>query len=196
MLSQKKPYIEKIIKPLALLLKPVSPNTLTLIGSIPPLLFFVFVTNNYLGLASLVLPFFALDLLDGMLARLNNRTSALGEFLDSTIDRISDFLLIISFAFAKLVRFELVIILLFASFMVSYARSRGELASKGKTSFDIGLIERTERIIGIFIGLIIYVLAPSSQIMDYNSLELVFMILILFSLITFIQRIFHAYKSL
>ncbi len=196
MLSQKKSLAVQIIKPLALVLKSVHPNVLSVIGSIPPLLFFVFAVNGYLITAALVMPFFIIDLLDGSVARMSGKATAFGEFLDSTLDRVSDFLVISAFGFAHLVRFEIVIVFLFAAFMVSYTRSRGELAGDKKVSFSIGIMERTERLIGIAVALIVYIVAPSLKFQDFNILELVFMVLAFLSAITVLQRVLHARKTL
>lgn len=196
MLSQKKPLIEQIINPLVLLLKPVHPNLLSVIGSIPPLLFFVFLVKGYIFLALLMVPLFSLDLLDGTVARAHGRASAFGEFLDSTLDRVSDFLVISAFGFANLVRFEIVIVFLFAAFMVSYTRSRGELAGKRQVAFNIGFMERTERLAGVTAGMIVYIFAPLWRFSTLNVIEMFFVFLSLLSFVTFFQRCAHAYKNL
>lgn len=196
MLSQKKPLIEKYLEPLVALLKAVNPNILTLIGSIPPLLFFVLVAYQYYNLALLVFPFLAIDLLDGTVARMTGKVTAFGGFLDSTIDRISDFLVISAFGFAMIVRWEIVVLFLFASFLVSYTRSRGELAGNKTISFDMGLMERSERLVGIFVGFVGYLLAPLFVLRGFNIIELVFILLLVLSFITVIQRVLWAYKKL
>jgi archaetidylinositol phosphate synthase len=196
MLSQKKPIVEKYLNPLIKPLAKVDPNIITLFGSIPPLLFFVLVAYGYYNLALFVFPFLAIDLLDGAVARMTGRVTAFGGFLDSTIDRISDFLLISAFGFGRIVRWEIVVLFLFAAFLVSYTRSRGELASNKTISFDTGLIERTERLIGILVGLVGYIFAPAFTFGGFNIIELVFILLLLSSFITVIQRILRAYKKL
>jgi archaetidylinositol phosphate synthase len=198
MLSIFKPKIEKRIHHWARYFVSVDPNLLTLIGSIPPLLFFVFVINSYYYLALIVFPFLIIDLLDGTVARMSGRSSAFGAFLDSTIDRISDFLLISAFGFGKIVRWEIVTLFILAAFLVSYTRSRGELASNRQISFDLGLIERTERLIGIFFALILYIIVPPNvfSLEGVNVGELVFIFLFILSFITFLQRVIWAYKKL
>ncbi len=174
----------------------IDPNNLTLIGSIPPLLFFVIVVYGYYNFALIVFPFFAIDSLDGIVARATGKVTAFGGFLDSTLDRISDFLIISAFGFGNVVRWEIVVLFLSASFLVSYARSRGELAGNKTISFNMGLIKRDERLIGIFVGLVGYVLTPSFVFWDYNIPELVFLLLFLLSSITFLQRLLWAHKKL
>jgi archaetidylinositol phosphate synthase len=196
MLSNKKPVIEKFLKPLLKYLLKVNPNVLTLIGSIPPIVFFVFVVSGNLTGALIAFPFLIVDLLDGMVARLKGQVTAFGGFLDSTIDRISDFLLISAFGFGHIVRFEIVLLFVFATFLVSYTRSRGELASQNKVSFGVGILERTERLIGIFAGLVIYMIVPDFRFGGFNFLEIIFISLFLLSVYTFFQRVFWAYKKL
>lgn len=196
MLSKKKPIIEKYLHPIIKPLAGVDPNLLTLIGSIPPLLFFVLVAYGYYNFTLIVFPFLAIDLLDGAVARMTGKVTAFGGFLDSTIDRISDFLIISAFGFGMIVQWEIVVIFLYAAFLVSYIRSRGELASNKTVSFNMGLIERTERFIGVFIGLVGYILAPSFTFGGFNIIELAFILLIFSSFITIIQRVLWAFKKL
>ncbi len=196
MLSNKKSISEKYLYPLIKPLMKIDPNILTLIGSIPPLLFFVIVVYGYYNFALIIYPFFAIDSLDGMVARMTGKVTAFGGFLDSTLDRVSDFLIIVAFGFGKVARWEIVIPFLAVSFLISYARSRGELASNKTISFDMGLIRRNERLIGIFVGLAIYSFAPSFNFRGFNIIELVFSLLIFLSFITIIQRVLWAYKKL
>ena len=196
MLSNKKPVIEKFLKPALKYLSKFDPNLLTLVGSIPPLIFFVFVINGNLVGGLITFPFFVIDLFDGMVARLKGQVTAFGGFLDSTIDRISDFLLNSAFGFSEIVRFEIVLLFVFATFLVSYSRARGELASERQISFNVGILERTERLIGIFVGLVIYMIVPHLRFWGFNILELIFLFLFFLSVYTFFQRVLWAYKKL
>ncbi len=195
MLSVKKKSVEKYLYPLADLLKNVNPNTLTLIGSIPSLLFFVFVVNHMYIWALIAFIGNGFDFIDGMVARKYNKVTAFGGFLDSTLDRIADFLMISSFAFAGIVRWEIVAPLLLFSFLISYTRSRGELANPA-ISFAVGIIERTERLIAIISAVIFYMLFPTINILSFNIAETILIILGALSFYTFLQRIMHAYKKL
>jgi len=54
-------------------------------------------------------------MLDGMVARKYHKVTAYGGFLDSTMDRVADFLIITAFSFGGIVRWEIVApLLLFA----------------------------------------------------------------------------------
>src|SRR6185437_13696754 len=112
-----------------------------------------------------------LDLLDGMVARKFHKVTSFGGFLDSTMDRFSDFLVITAFSFGGIVRWDITALLFLFSFLTSYIRSRGELASQKHVSFAVGWIERPERLVLIFISLIAYVFLPHVMISGYNLLE-------------------------
>jgi len=135
------------------------------------------------------------DMLDGMVARKYRKVSAFGGFLDSTMDRVADFLIITAFAFGGIVRWEIVIPLLLFAYLTSYVRSRGELANP-KVSFAIGLVERPERLVLIFFALIFFMFFPAANLFTLNIAEVTFIFITFFSLFTVIQRITHAYRNL
>lgn len=200
MLSDKKSSVEKYIEPSIGLFKHVPPHVLTLLGSIPPLLFFVFVIMHWYVLA--LIAFFCnfFDFIDGMVARKYHKVTTFGSFFDSTLDRISDFFIITAFAFGGIVRWEIVAPLLLFSFLISYARGISEKLAYAKgdthTKFNIGLIERTERLIMLLAALILFILFPTSSIATFNIAEVILLILVVLSGYTAIQRILYAYKKL
>jgi phosphatidylglycerophosphate synthase len=195
MLSTQKPTIEKYLNPLVKYLSKSNPNTLTLLGSIPSLLFFVCILYHWYIWALIVFIGNGFDLLDGMVARKYHKVTPFGGFLDSTMDRVADFLLITAFAFGGIVSWEIVAPLLLFAYLTSYVRSRGELANP-KVSFAIGLIERPERLVLIFFALLLYILFPTITFIGLNIAEATFVFILILSLYTVIQRITHAYKNL
>jgi len=195
MLSAQKQTVEKYLNPLVKHLSYVSPNTLTLLGSIPPILFFGFIIYHWYILALIALVGNGFDMLDGMVARKYHKVTSFGGFLDSTMDRFADFLLITAFAFAGIVSWKIVAPFLLFAYLTSYVRSRGELANP-KVSFAVGLIERSERIALIFFSLLLFIIFPASYFFGLNIAEVAFLFLTLLSLYTVIQRIAHAYKYL
>lgn len=159
------------------------------------MVFFVAVLNhNYIvALIAFIGNFF--DMIDGLVARKYGKVTAFGGFLDSTLDRVGDFLLITPFAFADIVGWHIVAPLLLFAFMTSYIRSRGELANP-KVSFAVGVIERTERLLVIFVALLVYALLPNLILAGFNVMEISFIFLGFLSLYTVLQRIMYAYKHL
>lgn len=198
MLSQYKPVIEKKVASYIGNI-PIHPNIVTLAGIVPSLLFMYFLMHGNYTFALFAYIGNFLDFVDGIIARTQGKTSKFGGFLDSVVDRGVDCILICAFGFAEIVRWEIVIPLSIVSFLISYARSRGELATGGTVIFNVGIIERTERLISIYVGLILWLFMPTTRIeslWSMNSAEIVFSILLLFSAYTLWQRMKYAYEKL
>ena len=94
----RKPYQQALVNPIAKMLnKKVSPNQLTLLSGVIgvlvlPCLYF----GAYILAIILLLASGYLDTLDGTLARLTNQSSDWGSVLDITVDRIVEFVVILS----------------------------------------------------------------------------------------------------
>jgi archaetidylinositol phosphate synthase len=196
MLSTVKPKAEKAIKPLALLLKNVDPNVISLFGLLFPILFFWCVMEKQYALALVVFIFNGVDMLDGMVARMTGKVTAFGGFLDSTIDRFADFTVIAVFGFAGLVGWNIILPLLMLTYLISYIRSRTELAAKAQLVANVGFLERTERLIGIFVGLLLYALYPNATLAGLNIMAWTCLVLIALSAFTVGQRFVFAYQKL
>ncbi len=102
----------------------------------------------------------ACDMLDGAVARLGNRKTAFGAFLDSTLDRYSDFAVYAGIAVfyaarspANVTFVLLSMLAFFNAFMISYARARAEDII---TSCTVGYWQRGERSAAILIGTFAY----------------------------------------
>jgi phosphatidylglycerophosphate synthase len=195
MLSQIKPKVEPIVSVIAFPFMGIHPNILTVAGIIPPVLFFVFLVNGSKLLALLSLLGVIFDFVDGYVARKTNKTSAFGAVLDSTMDRLADGLLITAFGFAELVSWPIVVAFLISSYLISYIRSRAELAGGAKFKLDIGLLERGERILAI---VVITALSAFTDISFgvLNLVEALFLLVTFLSVITVLQRLFAAYRKL
>jgi phosphatidylglycerophosphate synthase len=181
MLSEKFRHI--LDKPLAPLIAklPISPNAVTVLGMfITSSSVFIIPVNLFWG-GLVILLGGAFDLLDGIVARMNDRKTKFGAFLDSSLDRVAD-----GFVFMGLCWFflktghNLALLLtvfgLVASLVISYIRARAEgLGAECR----VGLIERPERLILIAFGCLTGLIWP------------VIVVLTVLSWITVLQRIFH-----
>lgn len=196
MLSVLKPLSEKALQPVAHLLRNVNPNTLSLLSLVFPVLFFVLVLQGHYWWALIAFICSAVDMLDGLVARAQNKVTPFGGFLDSTIDRFADFTVIAAFAFSDIVSWAIVAPLLMLTYLISYIRSRTELAAKGTLVASVGLIERTERYIIIFVGLLAYAIWPHLSLLELNSAGIAFVLLAILSAITVGQRVVFAYRKL
>jgi len=199
MLTVLKPAVEKVLQPVARLLKNVDPNAISLLGLLFPVLFFLCVMHKMYALGLVVFIFNGVDLLDGMVARATGKVTAFGGFLDSTIDRFADFTVIAAFGFAHIVSWNIVLPLLMVSFLISYIRSRTELAALGngkKLVASVGIVERTERLLTVFGALLLYLIFPDFTLWSLNLPELAFGLLTILSVYTVGQRVAFAYKNL
>ena len=105
----------------------------------------------------------AFDMLDGALARARQQTSPFGAFLDSSLDRYSDALLLLGFLLyyqrtaPQSVEVILAFVAAIGAFATSYLRARAE--SLGYEC-KVGLLERPERITLIAAGLLTGFVGP------------------------------------
>jgi archaetidylinositol phosphate synthase len=172
-----KPHLEKIGKSLAS--TGLSPNFWTVIGIVFAFASAIAYGLNFEfaliigGVLLLVSGFF--DIVDGQVARVTNKTSKQGAFLDSNFDKIAEVAIFFGILVGGYVEPYLVFLAITLSLLVSYARARAE--SLGITLQGIGIGERAERLLVIaIIGMIGF--------MDYAI-----MVVIVIAGITFIQRI-------
>lgn len=167
-------------------------------------------------------PFFifiagALDVFDGEVARRTGKEGPSGAFFDSTIDRLSDVVLIFGMAYSGLINYYIAFLIAFLCIMISYIRSRAE--NEGVEMRGVGWMERAERILILFGALILetwlYFLSgiitffltgtASPWIFSFPWIAsrmitpffLIFILIFIFLLlITVIQRISHTFKEL
>jgi phosphatidylglycerophosphate synthase len=133
----------------------VQPDTLTLLGvafSVGAAVAFALgqtlVAAFPLGFAGIC------DLIDGALARAQGASSKAGAFLDSSMDRLSDILILGGIAFGMAAAGDLggVALALWAlggSVMTSYTRARAE---RHLAEFSLGIMERGERFVVLIAG--------------------------------------------
>jgi CDP-diacylglycerol--glycerol-3-phosphate 3-phosphatidyltransferase len=113
----------------------------------------------------------AFDMVDGRVARLSNRETKFGAFLDSVIDRYSDLFLytgiLVLFARRHATGYvALTTLALMGSVLVSYTRARAEnLIQECK----IGFMERPERIVLLILGSVLNRLPTALWILTLTS---------------------------
>ncbi len=154
MLKVLRPAIARVLTPAGQLLArtPVTPNALTIIGTIGMSAgaLWLFPTGHLFAGVLVCTGFVLTDMLDGTLARIKGTTGKFGAFLDSTMDRVAD-----ASVFGGLAAWfvlgghdkvlaALSVFCLVAGSLVSYAKARAE--SLG-LKCDVGFAERTERLI-------------------------------------------------
>jgi CDP-diacylglycerol--glycerol-3-phosphate 3-phosphatidyltransferase len=125
------------------------------------------------------------DLLDGPVARIQNRVSLFGGFLDSILDRYADFLLFLGLLvyYVEMNRFRYAVLAgaaMAGAVMVSYAKAR---AASLVPESEIGLWERPERLTLIILAALINRMGPALWILAIGPN------------ITVIHRIVHTWKQ-
>ena len=130
-----------------------------------------------------------LDILDGALAREGGKQTPFGSFLDSTLDRVGEGLMLGAIALVfmrdgKELALALATAAIGGSFLVPYARAKAEgLGIKG----DVGIGSRAERVVVISTGLF---LAP------WGVLPWAIGVLAVMAWVTVLQRILHVRRHL
>lgn len=141
----------------------VTPNMLTLAGAAVTagagVCYALGAVRGYWFIASAGVLLFvasACDMLDGAVARIGGKASVFGEFLDSTLDRFSDFAIYagIAVGYASLAPANITFALLamlsfFNSFMISYSKARAENLIE---SCPVGYWQRGERSAAVLIA--------------------------------------------
>ncbi|GBE31851.1 CDP-diacylglycerol--inositol 3-phosphatidyltransferase [bacterium BMS3Bbin05] len=186
MISSRWGYI--LDKPLASIARriKVSPNLLSASGFVITVAAASLIPYSLVAGGILVTIGGCFDVLDGVVARVNGKTSKFGAFLDSVLDRFSDAFIFFAIAlYFHMAEDDLnalaAIFGLFGAFGVSYARAKAEGLGY---ECRVGLMERPERIILLASGCIINILlVPALWIVMFGSY------------ITIVQRILHVRKS-
>lgn len=169
---------------------PVTPNTLTWLGFLITVGAAALVVTGNLFAAGFVVLFAGFfDMLDGALARTTNRVTRFGSILDSTLDRLSEAILLLSILVIynqgnQVAESLLVGIALLGSLLVSYMRARIEALG---IECKVGLFTRPERVIILALGLLL------SQY-DY-ALVIALAVITFFSFFTVGQRLLYAWRQ-
>ncbi len=136
-----------------------------------------------------------MDTLDGRYSRMSGKGTQFGAFLDSTLDRASEGIVLTAVAYqfadeGKNAAAAAVVAAVLASVMVSYTRARAEaLGIKG----DVGIAPRAVRVIILAIGLLF---AKGASLGDFELLEPAVYVLAVLSIVTVFQRIFFVRRQL
>ena len=187
MLLGVKKYSEKLLLPLGKKLKKIPANVITALGLLFALfafLFFIFQNLPFIIISLVLVEFF--DQLDGVIARLQGPTK-LGAFLDSTLDRIGDYLIFFGIILGGYTDVYIGLITLGGAFLTSYTRAKIE--SLGIPNlYGVGLLERTDRVPIILLGSILHIWFPT-------AIWWTMVFLAIGTNITVIQRIVFAFKN-
>jgi CDP-diacylglycerol--glycerol-3-phosphate 3-phosphatidyltransferase len=169
----------------------LTPNTISLTGLFLNLVAAVLVWEQLFFLGGIAFVVGSImDTLDGRYSRMSGKGTPFGAFLDSTLDRIEEGIVLTAVAgyFAlqgNRVAAAGVVVAVLASLMVSYTRARAEALG---VECKVGIATRPVRVVILSIGLIF---ARGASLGDFQLLEPAVYVLAALSVITVGQRIWH-----
>jgi CDP-diacylglycerol--glycerol-3-phosphate 3-phosphatidyltransferase len=174
----------------------LTPNAISIAGLIGNLIAAILVTQHLFFLAGVAFVLGSvMDTLDGRYSRMSGKGTLFGAFLDSTLDRIEEGIVLAAVAgyfaangqdFAA----AMCVVAVLGSLMVSYTRARAEALG---VECKVGLATRPVRVVILSIGLIF---AKGAGIGDFELLAPAVYVIAALTIITTIQRVWHVRNQL
>jgi CDP-diacylglycerol--glycerol-3-phosphate 3-phosphatidyltransferase len=164
------------------------PNTLTFIGlGVNLLAAWAIAVGEWLQGCSLIVLAGFFDILDGAVARNCRQASAFGSFLDSVLDRYSDLSLLVGlliyYSRQGMILYQILLgAAIMGTALTPYTRARAETLIP---KCNVGVMERPERILLVFLGAAIESIMP-----------IVVWILAIFTNVTVIQRVHYTWRQM
>jgi phosphatidylglycerophosphate synthase len=146
---------------------PLTPNQWTLLGLLFAILASYFLIVDNIFFAFLFFIFVALfDMIDGAVARVTRRISLIGAYLDTIIDRLVEFAIIIGLFLSNYppLFFDSkvwILLLLFGSFMTTYVKASASEKGLIKKEIRGGFLEHTDRLVMLLLVLLISIISKS-----------------------------------
>ncbi len=168
----------------------LTPNAISLTGLVLCVVAAVLVWNEEWVLGGIAFIVGSVcDTLDGRYSRMSGKGTPFGAFLDSTLDRIEEGLVLIAVgavfaADGERLAVAATVLAVLASLMVSYTRARAEALG---VECKVGIANRAIRVVILSVGLVLA---------DLGVLEPAVYVLAALSSITVLQRIFHVRRQL
>jgi CDP-diacylglycerol---glycerol-3-phosphate 3-phosphatidyltransferase len=174
----------------------LTPNAISMAGLAGNVAAAVLVTQRHFLLAGVAFILGSvMDTLDGRYSRMSGKGTLFGAFLDSTLDRIEEGLVLTAIAWhfadsGDAVAAAACVYVVLGSLMVSYTRARAEALG---VECKVGLATRPVRVVLLSIGL---VFAEAASIGDFEPLDLAIYAMAGLTTITVIQRVWHVRNEL
>ena len=174
----------------------LTPNAISLTGLALNLVAAGLVVGRYFFLAGVAFVIGSImDTLDGRYSRMSGKGTPFGAFLDSTLDRIEEGVVLTTVAawFASNgndVAVAACVLTVLGSLMVSYTRARAEAIG---VECKVGLATRPVRVVILSFGLLF---AKVFSVGDFSPLEIAIYAMALLTTITVLQRVLHVRREL
>jgi CDP-diacylglycerol---glycerol-3-phosphate 3-phosphatidyltransferase len=174
----------------------LTPNAISMVGLLGNLIAAVLVTQRLFFLAGVAFVLGSVcDTLDGRYSRMSGKGTLFGAFLDSTLDRIEEGIVLAAVAGYFAAEGEdfaaaMCVVAVLGSLMVSYTRARAEALG---VECKVGLATRPVRVVLLSIGLIF---AKGAGIGDFELLAPAIYVVAALTIFTVFQRVWHVRKEL
>ena len=174
----------------------LTPNAISLVGFGLNLVAAVLITQRLFVLAGIAFIVGSImDMLDGRYSRMSGKGTLFGAFLDSTLDRIEEGLVLTAVAGYFAARGDdfaaaMCVVVVLGSLMVSYTRARAEALG---VECKVGLATRPVRVVVLSIGI---VFAKGASLGDFELLAPAIYALVVLTGITVVQRVWHVRQEL
>ena len=174
----------------------LTPNAISITGLVLNLAAAVLVTQRLFFVAGLAFIVGSImDMLDGRYSRMSGKGSLFGAFLDSTLDRIEEGIVLAAVAGYFAANGEdfaaaMCVVAVLGSLMVSYTRARAEALG---VECKVGLATRPVRVVILSVGLIF---AKGAGIGDFELLAPAVYVIAALTIFTTFQRVWHVRNEL
>jgi CDP-diacylglycerol---glycerol-3-phosphate 3-phosphatidyltransferase len=174
----------------------LTPNAISITGLVGNLIAAVLILEEHFVLAGVAFILGSLcDMFDGRYSRMSGKGTPFGAFLDSTLDRVEEGVVLAAVAawFAKEsneLAVGATVLAVVGSYMVSYTRARAEALG---VECKVGIASRAVRVVILSAGL---VLAAEELIPGVDLLEPAIYVMAALTVFTAIQRVLHVRRQL
>jgi phosphatidylinositol phosphate synthase len=174
----------------------LTPNAISLTGFVGNLIAAALILDHDFVLAGIAFILGSLcDMFDGRYSRMSGKGTPFGAFLDSTLDRIEEGVVLAAVAwwFAEQgdeVAVGATVLTVVGSYMVSYTRARAEALG---VECKVGIASRAVRVVILSAGLLF---AAEELIPGFDLLEPAIYAMAALTIFTTFQRVFHVRRQL
>jgi CDP-diacylglycerol---glycerol-3-phosphate 3-phosphatidyltransferase len=174
----------------------LTPNAISMTGLVGNLVAAVLILQEHFVLAGVAFVLGSLcDMMDGRYSRMSGKGSPFGAFLDSTLDRLEEGVVLAAVAawFAKNsddLAVGATVLTVVGSYMVSYTRARAEALG---VECKVGIASRAVRVVILSAGLLF---ADGEIVPDFDLLEPAIYAMAALTIFTTFQRVLHVRRQL
>ncbi|MDQ6915112.1 MAG: CDP-alcohol phosphatidyltransferase family protein [Actinomycetota bacterium] len=174
----------------------LTPNAISLTGFVLNVVAAVLVWQRWFFLGGVAFVVGSvMDMLDGRYSRMSGKGTPFGAFLDSTLDRMEEGIVLTAVAAYFAARHDElavagVVVAVLGSLMVSYTRARAEALG---VECKVGFASRAVRVVILSAGLLF---AKGASLGDFELLKPAVFVLAVLAAITTLQRIIHVRRQL